>query len=66
MAVAMNAILDVAYGDNTAVTACVAFKGWTDSRPSAVHTWPMDGIADYVPGRFFNATGNGSGRFPPS
>lgn len=49
----MNAILDVAYRDNTAVTACVAFNGWTDSRPSAVHTRPMDGIADYIPGKFY-------------
>jgi deoxyribonuclease V len=49
----MNAILDVAYRDRSAVTACVAFQGWTDVRPHAVNTFAMEGIADYVPGRFF-------------
>jgi len=49
----MNAILDVAYRDRSAVTACVAFECWTDDRPHAVNTFSMQGIADYVPGRFF-------------
>lgn len=49
----MNAILDVAYRERSAATACVAFERWTDDRPHAVSTFSMQGIADYVPGRFF-------------
>ncbi len=49
----MNAILDVFYGNDTAVVACVQFRDWSDSQPSAVDLTQVEIGAEYVPGQFY-------------
>ena len=49
----MNAILDVCYGNGTAVAACVQFGDWTDNQASSVNISEGEVQAAYVPGRFF-------------
>ena len=47
------ACVDVAYEADRAVAACVLAADWAASSASATHVVRVDGVAGYVPGRFF-------------
>lgn len=46
---------DVRYDEDarTALAAAVAFDAWTDAEPRREWTVEVDGVADYVPGSFY-------------
>ena len=49
----MNLAVDVYYKNRNACIAGVAFNAWTDAEPSAVFFSTLNGVAAYVPGKFF-------------
>lgn len=49
----MHAIIDVDYRGDKAITACLLFKDWTDSKPHRQFTVQVKGVAPYEPGAFY-------------
>ncbi len=49
----MLACVDVAYGDTSALAACVLFESWTSARASRTLTKVVAPIAPYEPGAFY-------------
>jgi len=49
----MIAAVDVHYGDDVAIAACVAFADWEDERPAWERVVRVAGVAPYEPGAFF-------------
>ena len=47
------AAIDVQYDDPHAAAACVAFNDWTDGTADRHASIRIDGVAPYVPGRFY-------------
>lgn len=47
------ALVDVHYVGDAACAACVVANGWNDAQPVEEHTVRVEGVAPYVPGRFF-------------
>jgi len=44
---------DTYYFDNRAKTVCLAFDAWNATRPTAIYTETLEGIAEYMPGQFY-------------
>lgn len=49
----MHVCLDVGYGTNDALAACIGFANWSDSEPNLSLTAHIESIRDYFPGRFY-------------
>ncbi len=44
---------DTYYFGNKAKTVCVGFKNWSDSEPCLTESEILEGIAEYIPGEFY-------------
>jgi deoxyribonuclease V len=44
---------DTHYFDNKAKTVCVGFENWSDSEPCLIESETLEGVAEYVPGEFY-------------
>jgi deoxyribonuclease V len=49
----MKAVVDVHYRSDTAVAACVAFRGWQDGEPTRIVRATVAAAERYRAGRFF-------------
>ena len=49
----MTLAFDSYYSEDKAKTVCLAFKDWSDSKPTNIYEEITSGIAEYEPGAFY-------------